>query len=280
MITTIQMELSKISKIKIGPSATIYMAENAFEYAKNPVFVTDKIVLGNCSKVLIGDNVKDVIINVDQNPVIEHYGEILHVSSGLKVDYLMEYLLKHEIGGPQYLAGIPATIGGLIWMNGGAFGHHIWEDILYIRAIDLNGRIIFLNRENVKFSYRYSDLKSFGVKFIVDAFLRIHKMSYSEISKEISEKIEYRKVHHPVDYPSLGSTFKNSPDMLAWKVIQEIGLVNYRIGDAKFSEKHPNFIVNLGDATFTDVKTLVECAMERSLKKLNLKISPEIIFIE
>ncbi|HEU24986.1 MAG TPA: FAD-binding protein, partial [Mesoaciditoga lauensis] len=242
MITTIQMELSKISKIKIGPSASVYMAENAFEYMKNPLLVADKIVLGNCSKVLIGDNVKDVIINVDQNPVIEHRGEILHVSSGLTVDYLMEYLLKNEIGGPQYLAGIPATIGGLIWMNGGAFGHHIWEDILYIRAIDLNGKIFFLNHDDVKFSYRFSDLKSFNVKFIVDAFLRIHKIPYFELAKEISEKIEYRKIHHPVDYPSLGSTFKNSSNMLAWKVIQEIGLVNYRVGDAKFSEKHPNFI--------------------------------------
>ncbi|MGC8704786.1 MAG: UDP-N-acetylmuramate dehydrogenase [Athalassotoga sp.] len=280
MITTIQMELSKISKIKIGPSASVYMAENAFEYMKNPLFVADKIVLGNCSKVLIGDNVKDVIINVDQNPVIEHRGEILHVSSGLTVDYLMEYLLKNEIGGPQYLAGIPATIGGLIWMNGGAFGHHIWEDILYIRAIDLNGKIFFLNHDDVKFSYRFSDLKSFNVKFIVDAFLRIHKIPYFELAKEISEKIEYRKIHHPVDYPSLGSTFKNSSNMLAWKVIQEIGLVNYRVGDAKFSEKHPNFIVNLGNATFADVKTLVEFAMERSLEKLNVKISPEIIFVD
>ncbi len=280
MITTIKTELSRFSKIKIGPSATVYMAENAFEYMKNPAFITDKIILGNCSKVLIGNNVRHVIINVDQNPVIEHNGDILHVSSGLTVDYLMEYLLKNEIGGLQYLAGIPATIGGLIWMNGGAFGHHIWEDIIYIRVIDMNGKILWVKHDDVKFSYRFSDLRSINVKFIVDAFLKIHKASYFEIAKEILEKIEYRKTHHPINYPSLGSTFKNSTDILAWKVIQEIGLVNYKVGDAKFSEKHPNFIVNLGNATFDDVKTLVELAMERSLEKLNLKMDPEIILID
>lgn len=279
MIDVFQTELSEFSKIKIGPYAMIYKAENSLEYLKNPVFVTDKIVLGNCSKVLINDDITNVIINVDRSPVIEHYNEVLHVSSGLTIDLLMEYLLKNEIGGLDYLAGIPASVGGLIWMNGGAFGHHIWEDVLHIRVINKNGTISTLKHENVKFSYRSSDLNSLNVKFIVDAFLRIHKEPYSELSKKIFEKIEYRKDHHPVDYPTLGSTFKNLPNVAAWKVVKELNLVNYRIGDAKFSEKHPNFIINMGSATFDDVKTLVTYAMRKSIETFHLEMNPEIVFL-
>lgn len=279
MLKKKKIDLGSFSHIKIGPECEVWYASNALELLQNPIFVLDKTILGNCSKLLLPEHLESAFLNVDESPVIDYSEGLIHVSSGLRLKQLLEYMVDNGLGGLDYMAGIPGTVGGLIWMNGGSFGRHVWSSIYEVRAINDEGAVVFLKPSDVDAVYRNSHLSQIGVKFVVDAYLYCEPQDKSEVKEEIVKKLEYRKKRHPVEYPSLGSTFKNSGDYKAWQLLTQVGLSGYRIGDAMFSTKHANFIVNLGKATRDDVLSLIELGQARVLKHFGIKLEPEIVIL-
>ncbi|NLT83650.1 UDP-N-acetylmuramate dehydrogenase [Coprothermobacter proteolyticus] len=278
-ITRTEINLKEFSHIKIGPESWVWSVDNSLEILDNPTFVVDKVILGNCSKLLLPNKLEEAFLNVDHEPVIEHSEGLVHVSSGTRLSDLLQYAMEEGLGGLDFMAGIPGTLGGLVWMNGGAFGRHVWNQIYQIRAITSTGEVIWLKPGDVGAEYRNSHLDKLGVKFVVDAFLYYKLQDKQDVRSQILSNIEYRKRRHPVEYPSLGSTFKNSKEYKAWELLTEVGLAGYRIGDAMFSTKHANFIINLGNATREDVLGLIKLGQARVYNRFGIWLEPEIVIL-
>ncbi|HOL53699.1 MAG TPA: UDP-N-acetylmuramate dehydrogenase [Coprothermobacter proteolyticus] len=278
-ITRTEINLKEFSHIKIGPESWVWSVDNSLEILDNPTFVVNKVILGNCSKLLLPNKLEEAFLNVDHEPVIEHSEGLVHVSSGTRLSDLLQYAMEEGLGGLDFMAGIPGTLGGLVWMNGGAFGRHVWNQIYQIRAITSTGEVIWLKPGDVDAEYRNSHLDKLGVKFVVDAFLYYKRQDKQDVRSQILSNIEYRKRRHPVEYPSLGSTFKNSKEYKAWELLTEVGLAGYRIGDAMFSTKHANFIINLGNATREDVLGLIKLGQARVYNRFGIWLEPEIVIL-
>lgn len=278
-IRRMEINLKDFSYIRIGPRSWVWSVNNSLEVLKDPAFVVDKLVLGNCSKLLLPNRLEEAFLNVDQEPVIEHSEGLVHVSSGTKLSDLLQYAMGNGLGGLDFMAGIPGTVGGLVWMNGGSFGKHVWSQVYEIRAITSSGEVIWLRPEDVEAEYRNSHLHRLGVKFVVDAFLYYKHEDKEDVKEQILRNIEYRKRRHPVEYPSLGSTFKNAKGYKAWELLTAVGMAGYRIGDAMFSTKHANFIINLGNATREDVLRLIELGQARVYKRFGIWLEPEIVIL-
>ncbi|NPV89030.1 UDP-N-acetylmuramate dehydrogenase [Coprothermobacteraceae bacterium] len=271
--------LKEYSYMRLGPEALVWRAKNSLEVLEDPSFVLDKVVLGNCSKVLLPDIIGEVFLNVDQQPLLDHSEGLLYVSSGTKVSQLMSYAIVHGLDGLDFLAGIPGTVGGLLWMNGGAFGQHVWDVVERARVITDSGEVVWLRPSDLRPEYRRSHLDKAGVRFIVDAVLHYRAGDPVKVQAMVAERVNYRRFRHPMDYPSLGSTFKNGEGYRAWELIQRAGLSGYRIGDAMFSTKHANFLINLGSATREDVLALIELAQVRVRKKFGIDLEPEVVIL-
>jgi len=138
-ITRTEINLKEFSHIKIGPESWVWSVDNSLEILDNPTFVVNKVILGNCSKLLLPNKLEEAFLNVDHEPVIEHSEGLVHVSSGTRLSDLLQYAMEEGLGGLDFMAGIPGTLGGLVWMNGGAFGRHVWNQIYQIRAITSTG---------------------------------------------------------------------------------------------------------------------------------------------
>jgi UDP-N-acetylmuramate dehydrogenase len=278
-ITRTEINLKEFSHIKIGPESWVWSVDHSLEILDNPSFVVNKVILGNCSKLLLPNKLEEAFLNVDHEPVIEYSEGLVHVSSGTRLSDLLQYAMEEGLGGLDFMAGIPGTLGGLVWMNGGAFGRHVWNQIYRIRAVTSTGEVIWLKPGDVDAEYRNSHLDKLGVKFVVDAFLYYKLQDKQDVRSQILSNIEYRKRRHPVEYPSLGSTFKNSKEYKAWELLTEVGLAGYRIGDAMFSTKHANFIINLGNATREDVLGLIKLGQARVYNRFGIWLEPEIVIL-
>jgi UDP-N-acetylmuramate dehydrogenase len=109
----------------------------------------------------------------------------------------------------------------------------------------------------------------------------IEKTAPAEVKALIDQTLARRKDSQPVEFPSCGSVFKNpkASDLSAWQVIDQLGLRGHRVGDAQFSEKHSNFIINLGRATALDVRTLIELAKKRAMEEMGIPLEEEVIYV-
>jgi len=274
--------LNKYSHIKIGGlSKYIFRAKKLSDISLLYQYVKDKkdlvIPVGGGSNILFG-NTNDLIILPDKwlKKYIVVKGEDVRVSANININELIIKAAEYNLGGLEFLSGIPAHIGGTVFMNAGAYGSEIFDFVTEIKLIDWNGNDITLKKEEINFGYRYTKIKGFIYEV---TFKLIHKTK-ELIKKEITEFIEKRKKTQPLEYPNLGSTFKNPSNNYAAKMLELCGLKGMKIGDAQFSEKHSNFIVNLGNATFEDVNGLINYAIEKVYEKFNVILTPEIRIVE
>jgi UDP-N-acetylmuramate dehydrogenase len=218
---------------------------------------------------------------------------------------LMKLVLKcSKIGatGLENLAGIPGTLGGAIWGNAGAFGREIGDLVEKVKVLELKNsklKIKELKKKDCKFGYRESIFKKKKNWIILEAILRLKKGNKREIREKIKKILKLRREKQPLEFPSAGSVFKNVPVKDLPKKIRKkfkdkikdgflpvgflidiAGLKGYRIGGAKISEKHANFIVNLGKAKAKDVLELIKLIKRKIKRKFGIELKEEIQIIE
>ena len=183
--------------------------------------------------------------------------------------------------GFELWTGIPGSIGGAVAMNAGT---HLGEarDIAHtVEAFSFKtGELLRFEGSELKFEYR-KNLFLPEDTVVVGASWRVTLDEPSKVQAIISETLARRKASQPIDYPSCGSVFKNpkSHGLHAWQVIERIGLRGHRIGDAEFSSKHCNFIVNLDAATSADVKALIDLAKARAREQLGIELEEEVKYL-
>ena len=249
------------------------------------------LLVNNFSGVILKPEFK-FIEKVDQG--------VLKVGSGILVSQLLDYVIELGYKGLEWAGGLPGTVGGGVEGGVGCFGGELKNLVLEVEAINLkNGEYKNFKKDECEFEYRNSFFRKNKEWLIVSVTLNFETGYHKEeLKKIVEEKIEYRKNKHPLEYPNAGSVFKNYPFVKAPKFVQdlvleknkikidpfpvipvaflisEVGLKGKRIGDAQISEKHSNFIINLGRATFEDVYQLIDFVKKTLEDKF--QIQPEL----
>ena len=269
--------------------------------AKELIFIDDKnelkevlqtrnniFLLGNGTNTLINNGNLDISflslkrlknITVEKkvrNENKENNYDLVRVEAGLDLDDLIEFMEKNDYSGLENITGIPGSVGGLVNMNGGAYGTEIFDCIEEVEVCKNDGKIIKIKTTDLNFKYRTTEIKE--NKWIVISALFKFGFGFDKAASE--DKRQQRKVKHPLDLPNLGSTFKNPKGKFAARLISDANLKGYRVGDAAVSTKHPNFVTNLGNATFNDVISVIEHVKEVVFEKFGIKLETEIIILK
>ncbi len=243
------------------------------------------LILGNGSNILFDDNGFDgVIIS------LKHFNKIkickglepnvreIEVGAGINLFQLNQKLAKRGLSGLEWSYGIPATLGGLLVMNGGAFGHEICEFVKEVKVLD-GGKIREINAEQAEFSYRHSNLQKY---IVLGANLQLSCEKTENILEKMNFFLAKRKESQPYEFPSLGSVFKQirgEEIVYPAKLLDKMGLKGVRIGKAEISKKHAGFIINTGGATSADVLALIEF-MECQVSKVGVTLEREIVVLK
>ena len=237
-------------------------------------------ILGAGSNTLISDNMFDgIVIKLGKNfsNISLLPNNIIVAGSSCTDKKLSEFALNNEIGGLEFLACIPGTVGGGLKMNAGCFNREIKDIIVSIQAIDRQGRVITIPADKVLFEYRNNDLPE--DLFFLSASFKGEKNDKKKIEQKIIELKNRKDRTQPTKIKTSGSTFKNPVDQTSkkvWELIKESVPLDTSFGDACISNKHCNFFVNKNNASFNDMNKLIEFVSESVEKKTGIKLEKEI----
>ncbi len=189
--------------------------------------------------------------------------------------------MEKELGGFEFLSCIPGTIGGGIKMNAGCFEREFKDILLSVQAIDKSGNVLTIPAKDINFKYRDSRLSDDLI--FLSASFKGFKKKKDLIKREMILLKEKKEKSQPTRIKTSGSTFKNpidQTDKKVWQLIKESVPKGISFGEAAISEKHYNFFVNKGNASFDDMKKLIEFVSESVLKKTGIKLETEIKILE
>ena len=214
-------------------------------------------ILGAGSNIVIDEYFDGAIIKLDGLNKVTVNDKIVTAEAGAMMGALSCESINHNLTGLEWAINIPGTIGGSIVGNAGAYNKEMFDDLVSIKVLDENLEIKEIKKEEIKHSYRHTDLK--GKTWIVlEATFVLEKGDKEKSLELIEERKERRMATQPLDMPSAGSVFRNPEGDHAGRLIEACGLKGKSIGGAMISPKHANFIVNTGNATSNDVKNLIK----------------------
>ncbi|MCH8928988.1 MAG: UDP-N-acetylmuramate dehydrogenase [Candidatus Marinimicrobia bacterium] len=234
--------------------------------------------MGGGSNILVHDKgIKAMVIDLKAGfSSIEVLGTTVTAQSGISLAKFVSTCRKNNLAGVEKLAGIPGSLGGALFMNAGAFGSEISQKLKSLTLLLEDGEFTELRAIDLQFGYRESNLPEGSL--ILEAEFELEKVEdASEIYGESKRIIKSRNEKQPVSVPSTGSIFKNPPEGdSAGKLIEDAGLKGTKAGGAMISEKHGNFILNMGNARAEDVVHLVALAHKTVLDKFNVELELEL----
>jgi len=233
-------------------------------------------ILGGGSNVLVSDlGFRGVVIKMDNGEWIMDNGKIT-AGAGITLDKLVNIATENSLSGLEFAAGIHGTLGGAVVGNAGAWQESFGDKVEQVKILDENGQIKWLNHADCQFIYRQSRFKK-RKEIVLEVELKLTQGDKGEIQRKMTANLKKRE-GQPQE-PSAGSIFINPKPQSAGDLIEKCGLKGKQIGEAKISEKHANFIVNLGGAKAQDVLKLIALACEEVKKKFDLNLKTEIIFL-
>ena len=236
-------------------------------------------ILGGGSNLLVSDNgFRGLVIKI-QNSKFQILDSKIIAESGVLLGKLVNISASKGLTGLEEAMAIPGTIGGAIRGNTGAFGKSMADVIKTVTVLEFsNSKFKFRIFENkdCKFDFRDSIFKRNPNLIILSAEIQLKRGDKKDIKEKMKKYLDYRKKNHPLNFPSIGCIFKNSKNFYAGELIEKCGLKGKRIGDVKVSEKHCNFIVNLGHGTAENVKELIKIIKQKAKEKFNIKLEEEI----
>ncbi|WP_308557678.1 UDP-N-acetylmuramate dehydrogenase [uncultured Sneathia sp.] len=279
MIVQENVSMREYSNMKIGGIAKSLIHIEKEDELKNLFKPNERYYLiGNGTNTLIYDGYLDInFVSLEKLNKIEDLGNNrVYVEAGVDLTTFTQYMRDHNLGGLENISGIPGSIGGLVNMNAGAYGTTIFDKIESVRVLVGNKEIKTLSKEELGYRYRGTKIKDnkwivIGATFKLDDGFDV---------AACEDKLSKRQHNHPLDYPNLGSTFKNPEGQFAAQLISDCGLKKYRVGDMEVSEKHPNFLINHGNAKFSDVIDLIKHIKEVVYSKTGYMLDTEIIILK
>ena len=272
--------LSEYTTLKIGGRADYFALPESLKSFSELLDLCKKrrtkyAIIGNGSNLLVSDKgFRGMIISTERLNRVYVDGETVKAMSGTLLSDLIKCAEEHNLTGIENLSGIPATVGGATVMNAGAFGGTIGERILFVEVLK-PGKVDRVYNKDCNFSYRKSRFTGKN-EVIASVTLKLK----SDAEKRVKERAEEFKKKRTAAFPkgrSCGSVFKNPCGVSAGKLIDSAGLKGYRIGGARVSESHGNFIINDGTATASDVIELIKTIKDAVYKHSGVRLHEEVI---
>lgn len=211
--------------------------------------------------------------------VVEQEGDktVFRAEAGVPLAVLLDKSLREGLAGLEFCAGMPGSVGGAVRMNAGAYGCEIKDVVRKVVFLTKAAEIIKRSREELNFSYRALEISPQDIVIEAAFYLR---SANEEESRPLVEKIlAQRKEKHPLTYRNAGSVFKNPEGAPAGRIIEELGLKGICRGGAQISEKHGNFIVNLGGAKAADVLGLIDLVKAKVLEEKGISLETEVCIV-
>lgn len=225
--------------------------------------------IGSGSNCIIADRgLHRILISLTFDDTVTVDNLSLRVPANFSMMQLARLMVKYELGGLEFMAGIPGTVGGGVVMNAGAHGSEVSEVLESVAIVTTQGEEILTNSE-LKFAYRHSILQTDRAgAVVIGANFTLVRSSRESVLAKIGSCLQSRKATQPLQYPSFGSVFRNLPTINAWQIVEECGLRGYKIGGCEISMMHPNWIINpKKKAHSADAISLVELCQERAFAK-------------
>ena len=279
-----EYDLKKKNWFNIGGKTKVfYKADNLKDLISfiKKINNDEKIfILGAGSNTLISDGLFDgVVIKLGKNfSNISMLGEDIIIAGTAVLDKtLSDFAIKNSLSGFEFLSCIPGTIGGGIKMNAGCFGKEFKDILLSIQVINNVGNVLTIPVEEIKFEYRKNNLPE-NLIFLSASFKGV-KADSKKIEEETTRLKTEKEKSQPTRVKTSGSTFKNpilQTQKKVWELIKESVPLDISFGDACISEKHCNFFVNKGDASYDDMIKLIEFVSKKVLEKTGISLETEI----
>lgn len=290
--------LAKYTTYKVGGTAKLYFKpKNVSElvaFIKQLPKEEKLFWLGLGSNVLIRDggidaavihihNVLNTIEIIEKN----NKGILIKVGAGLSCAKLAKFCVNNSLADGVWFSGIPGTLGGALCMNAGAFGGETWNHVISVEVINRDGEIIHRSKNDYLVSYRAARLKNnllinnTSEEWFISGvlFFSFSDTTSKDLQEEVKLLLQKRKKTQPIGTLNCGSVFKNPVNDFAARLIDLSRLKGERVGGAMVSEKHANFIINLGNATAADLEKLIYFVQERVFMEHNVLLDLEVKII-
>ena len=264
--------LKNHTSYKVGGPAVAFCQPNTKQVLQEIIELCSEeelpfYILGSGSNVLIHDNgLNMIVINLEQCCTkLRHKGRVLYAGSGIQVDHLVKYCQMEDLGGLDFMSGIPGTVGGALRMNAGAFAGEIGDNVDKIDAMTYEGEFIQISVDDAGFGYRSAE--NLQDKILLGCSLQMSNGSGKDLGKSREQYLKRRAEKHPLEYSSCGSVFKRPPGDFAGTLIENAGCKGKQIGGAMVSRKHANFIINYNNAKASDIYKLI-CLVQQKVYEM------------
>jgi UDP-N-acetylmuramate dehydrogenase len=288
------ISLKDYNTFKIGGKAKYFFVATKKEDLIKAVDVAKKFklpffILGRGSNLLISDKgFKGLVVKIQNSKATlrgvasdsKNQKSKIVAEAGTLLSQLLNIAVRNNLTGFEWAVGIPGTLGGAIYGNAGAFGKSIRDNVKEVEVYDIeNEKIKILRKKDCHFDYRESIFKKKKNLIIISAKLELKKARKKKIKQRIEEYLDYRIENQPLNFPSIGSIFKNPKGFFAGELIEKCGLKGKIIGNVGISRKHANFIVNLGNGKAKDVKKLINLIKKMVKNKFAVTLEKEIQYL-
>ncbi|HQT29693.1 MAG TPA: UDP-N-acetylmuramate dehydrogenase [Thiobacillus sp.] len=204
---------------------------------------------------------------------------LIYAQAGVASPKLARFAANNNLVGGEFWAGIPGTVGGAIAMNAGCYGGETWDKLVQVLTLNRQGQLNERLPGEYVTGYRHVALKQPHQEWFVGGWFRLEKGDGAASRETIKTLLKQRIASQPLNLPNAGSVFRNPPGDHAARLIESCGLKGFRIGDAQVSEKHANFIVNLGHACAADIERLIEHVEDSVEARTNVRLIREVRII-
>jgi UDP-N-acetylmuramate dehydrogenase len=260
------VSLAGLTSMRVGGAAEYFISpRSSIELAESLAWASDLnlpiTIIGAGSNLLISDQGLEGLVVCTRHlrgiEFVEHSGQVT-AAAGEPVARLAMQVASHGWSGFEWAVGIPGTVGGLVVMNAGAQGGCAADCVVSVQTITLTGKTQLIYPQDLDFTYRTSSLQE-SSNIVTGATFKFQAGGNPmAIASDTEAKLKVRHSTQPYHLPNCGSVFRNPLPQFAAKLIQDAGLKGYQIGNAQVSELHANFIVNLGNAKASDIRSLIQ----------------------
>lgn len=279
-----QEPLSRHTTFRVGGPADLFLTPDSTQISDVmqilKAYQVPVTVIGNGSNLLVGDKgIRGAVIEFGKQIAQIHVEESkIMAEAGAALAAVAQQAYKAGLADMEFAAGIPGSVGGALVMNAGAYGGEMKDIVESVKVLSKDGKIMELSNEQMDFSYRHSCVTE-QEYLVLSAVLKLQQEEPEKILARMEQLREQRVSKQPLEYPSAGSTFKRPEGYFAGKLIMDSGLRGYRVGGAQVSEKHCGFVINTGDATAEDVRSLMKHVTEIVYAKFGVTLEPEVKFL-
>ncbi|HOK62323.1 MAG TPA: UDP-N-acetylmuramate dehydrogenase [Soehngenia sp.] len=262
------------TSFKIGGPADIFIIPNSMEELINAIKIAREakipyFIMGNGTNLLVKDGgIRGVVIKVNSNiDKLTVEGEKITAQAGALLSNTSKFALENNLTGMEFASGIPGTVGGAVMMNAGAYNGEMKDIVSKVTVLTKDNEIVTYTNEEMNFGYRKSRVIEEEL-VVLEVEFSLKRGEYEDIFYRMQDLNEKRTSKQPLELPSAGSTFKRPEGHFAGQLIDKAGLRGLRYKDAQVSQKHCGFIVNLGNATYKDISTLIK-VVQKTVKDVH-----------